>query len=414
MPRVAKVLSPLAVSRIATPGMHAVGEVTGLYLLVLPTGVRTWILRASVDGRRREFGLGGFPSVTVADAKSVARRYRQQIAEGTDPAAARRETARSRLAAVATAKTFDQCAAAYIAAHEAGWKNAKHAQQWRNTLSLYASPVMGDLLIRDVELSHVLTALEPIWRQKTETASRLRGRIELVLDWATARGYRDGLNPARWRGHLDKLLPRPSKVARKSHHAALAIDHLGAFMRRLRSSDGVGARALEFVVLTAARSGEVRGAVWSEIDVDTGVWAVPGERMKAGKEHRVPLSSAALDLLRRIPRGLPNELVFSSPRGGQLSDMTLTAVLRRMKVEAVPHGFRSTFRDWAAERTNYPGELAEMALAHTIGDKVEAAYRRGDMFEKRRRMMEEWAAFAAVEHSSAAVISLPKSRHSAA
>ena len=265
---------------------------------------------------------------------------------------------------------------------------------------------MGSLMVRDVGLPQVLAVLEPIWTTTNETAVRLRGRIELVLDWATARGLRDGLNPARWRGHLDKLLPKPSKVNNREHHAALPVGAVGAFMVRLRAAEGMGARALEFAILTAARSGEVRGATWAEIDRDAKVWTLPAARMKAGKEHRVPLTAEALALLDALPKVAGTELVFPAPRGGALSDMTLLAVLRRLDVPAVPHGFRSTFRDWAAERSNYPRDVAEMALAHAIGDKVEAAYRRGDLFEKRRLMMADWAAFLAHGEKPANVVPL--------
>jgi integrase len=291
--------------------------------------------------------------------------------------------------------SFKFCALAYIDAHEAGWRNTKHAQQWRNTLETYAYPVMGDVLVRDVALPQVMSILEPIWKTKTETASRLRGRIESVLDWATSSGYREGLNPARWKGHFDTLLAKPGKVAKAVHHPALSLGEMGDFMQALRQREGMGARALEFSILTAARSGETRGATWEEIDMDAALWIIPGNRMKAGAEHRVPLSEPALAVLKAVPRMAGTDLVFSAPRGGMLSDMSLTAVTRRMDAACVPHGFRSTFRDWCAERTNYPRDLAEMALAHAIGDKVEAAYRRGDMLEKRRRMMVEWAAFCA-------------------
>ena len=272
-------------------------------------------------------------------------------------------------------------------------KSAKHGQQWTNTLEAYAFPVVGKMACADIALPHVLKILEPIWMTKTETATRLRGRIESVLDWATVRGFRKGENPARWKGHLDKILPAPGKVAKVEHHDAVALDDLGAFLHDLRQRDGIAARALEFLILTAARSGEVLGAIWAEIDISARVWTIPPERMKASKEHRVPLSDTAVRLLESLPRFAGNDLVFPSPRGLVLSDMTLTAVMRRMKREEVPHGFRSTFRDWAAERTNYPREVAEMALAHTIGNAVEAAYRRGDLFEKRARMMQEWAKF---------------------
>ena len=306
------------------------------------------------------------------------------------PATCRRSALK---ASQAAALTFRLAGEAYIKAHREGWRNEKHADQWTNTLTTYAYPKIGHLLVQDVELPQVLAVLEPIGTSKTETASRVRGRIEAVLDWATARGHREGLNPARWRGHLDKLLPKPSKVARVEHHTALPASEMPSFMAALRRQPGAGARALEFAILTAARSGEVRGATWQEIDLDAGVWLIPGDRMKAGREHRVPLSPEAVALLKALPKHGETDLVFVGAKGGQLSDMTLLAVVRRMKAPCVPHGFRSTFRDWAAEHTNYPSEMAEMALAHTISDKVEAAYRRGDMFEKRRQMMADWAAF---------------------
>jgi integrase len=393
MPVKAKELGPLAVSRLTAPGLYFVGGVAGLALQVLPSGGRTWVLRATMGGKRRDMGLGGFPDVPLADARAAARKARELIRAGVDPIEEARSAVSARRASQAKDMTFKAATAAYIAAHEAGWRNAKHAQQWKNTLATYADPHVGDLLVRDVELTHVLAILEPIWKAKTETATRLRGRIEQILDWATARGHRQGLNPARWRGHLDKLLARPSKVTRVAHRAALPVSEVGPFVTALRGLDGMGAKALEFAILTAARSGEVRGATWAEIDLQAGVWTVPGERMKAGREHRVPLSGPVLAILKALPQGVGADLVFPAPRGGQLSDMTLTAVVRRMRVAAVPHGFRSTFRDWASERTNYPRDAAEMALAHTIGDKVEAAYRRGDLFDKRRRMMTDWASF---------------------
>lgn len=402
---------PRADSKLLRPGRHAVGEVPGLALQVLPTGARTWVLRVMVGGKRREMGLGGYPGVTLAAAREAARQARAKIKAGVDPIEDGRATRSALRAAQASALTFSAAAVRYIEAHEAGWRNAKHAQQWRTTLETYAYPVIGDVLVRDVSLPQVLAVLEPIWRNKTETASRLRGRMESVLDWAAARGYREGLNPARWRGHLDKLLPRPSKVAKVEHRAALPVVDVGAFMERLRQCEGIGARALEFAILTAARSGEVRGAAWDEIDMDAGVWTVPAGRMKAGKEHRVPLSDAALTLLRGVPQMVGSTVAFAAPRGGKLSDMTLSAVMRRMGVPAVPHGFRSTFRDWAGERTHYPSDMAEMALAHAIGNKVEAAYRRGDMFEKRRKMMNDWAAFlAAPEVKAGTVVPMKRSR----
>ena len=394
MARKAKELGPLAVSRLSQPGLHFVGGVAGLALQVSASGARSWVLRIQIGDKRRDMGLGGFPDVpSLANAREAARVARAKVKEGIDPIANARAARSALKAEQAAAQTFKTCALAYIEAHEAGWRNAKHAQQWRNTLDTYAYPVIGNLLVRDVGLPQVLSILEPIWKKKTETASRLRGRLEAILDWATTRGYRTGLNPARWKGHLDTLLPAARTVAQAGHHSALPVHQMSALMNGLRQQSGMGAKALEFTILTAARSGETRGARWSEINLDTATWTIPADRMKAKKEHRVPLSKAALNILSALPC-LDNEtLVFASPRGGMLSDMSLTAVLRRMNINAVPHGFRSTFRDWCAEHTNYPREVAEMALAHAIGDKVEAAYRRGDLFEKRRQLMREWAEF---------------------
>jgi len=408
VPKVAKELKALEVQRLKEPGLHFVGTVPGLALQIMPSGARSWLLRVMVGSKRREMGLGGYPAVTLAMAHEKAREARELIRQGLDPILLAREAQSALRADQAKALTFKQCALAYVAAHEAGWRNAKHVAQWRTTFETYAYPVMGELLVRDVELPHVLRVLEPIWRTKTTTASRLRGRIESVLDWAKGRGYRSGDNPAEWKGNLDAQLPRPEKVAKVEHHQALPVAEVGPFMRSLRAHHGVGARALEFAILTAARSGEVRGATWAEIDLDTGVWTLPPERMKAGREHRAPLSPAAIELIKAQPVVAGSPLVFTAPRGGQLSDMTLTAVLRRMEVAAVPHGFRSTFRDWAAERTNYPNEVCEMALAHVVGDKVEAAYRRGDLFDKRRRLMDDWAKFLAEVAPKGAVVPMRK------
>ncbi len=340
-------------------------------------------------------GLGGFPDVTLAGARDAARKAREKIADGFDPIAERQARKSALKAEAARVVTFEEAAKAYISAHGDSWRNDKHRQQWENTLKTYAFPKIGSLAVKHIEVAHVLSVLEPIWKDRTETATRLRGRIERILGWATSRGYRQGLNPARWRDHLDQQLAAPKRIAKTQHHPALPMDEMGAFMQRLRAADGMGARALEFVILTAARTGEVRGAKWSEIDLAARVWAVPGERMKAGREHRVPLSEAAIALLKALPRLGGTDLVFPSSKGSELSNMTLTAVLRRMEVPVTSHGFRSTFRDWAAERTNYPRDVAEMALAHTISSKVEAAYRRGDLFSKRQRLMEDWAKFCA-------------------
>lgn len=392
MSRRARELSALEVGRLSEPGTYAVGGVLGLQLQIIG-GSKSWILRAMVGGKRRRMGLGSFPTVTLARARERAREAIDKIDAGTDPILERQQAKSALRAQQARGITFDAACRAFIEARSDEWRNAKHRQQWNNTLETYASPIIGKLLVQDVGKEHVLQVLEPIWKTKTETASRLRGRIEQVLDWATARGHREGLNPARWRGHLDKLLSKPEKIAKVEHHAALPADDVAAFIVDLRKREGVSARALEFAILTAARSGEVRGAKWSEIDLDGAVWTVPGERMKASKEHRVPLSEQAVNLLNSLTRIEGNELVFPAPRGGPLSDMSMTAITRRMEAACVPHGFRSTFRDWAAERTNFPRDVAEMALAHAIGDKTEAAYRRGDLFDKRRQMMDAWAAF---------------------
>jgi integrase len=338
-------------------------------------------------------GLGGYPGVTLAMAREAAREARDLIRKGIDPIEAAKEARAALMVTPTIGYTFRAAAEAYIAAHEASWKNPKHRDQWTATLKNYAYPVMGKLDVAAIELPHVMRVLEPIWNKKTETAKRLRGRIEMVLDWAGARGFRSGPNPARWRGHLDKLLAKPSKVHRITHHRALPIDEMAPFMQQLRTAEGTGARALEFAILTAARSGEVRGATWKEIDLDARVWTISAERMKAAREHRAPLSKAAVAVLNAVPSGRPDAYVFKAAHGGRISDMTISAVLRRLEIDAVPHGFRSTFRDWAAERTTYPNEVAEMALAHAVGNKVEAAYRRGDLFEKRLAMMDDWAEF---------------------
>jgi integrase len=398
MVRKADEMKAVEVARLREPGMHAVGVPAGLYLRIGPGGGRSWIMRKSVAGRRRDMGLGAYPDVPLADAQRKARELAEAIRDGRDPLGERRARASAARAARAGERTFEQVAAEFIATHEAGWRNAKHAQQWASTLATYAYPVMGKLLVRDIERVHVLQVLEPIWTTKNETATRVRSRIEQVLGYAMQRDYRPaGLNPARWKDNLDRALAAPAKVAKVEHHRALRIDDMPSFMAKLREMPGMGARALQFVVLTAARSGEVRGATWQEVDLDAATWTVPGARMKAGKEHRVPLAPAAVELLRTLHAEqqdpAADALVFPSAKGGPLSDMTLTAVMRRMNVDAVPHGLRSTFRDWAAERTGYPREVAEMALAHTIPDAVEAAYRRGDLFDKRRRMMADWAVF---------------------
>jgi integrase len=411
MPKKAPELNALAVSRLKKPGLHNVGGVAGLALQVQKSGARSWLLRVVVGGKRREIGLGGFPGVTLAEAKKKAASTREEIEKGIDPIQHRREAKSKLRAEQAAAKTFKYCADAYIAAHDAGWKNAKHAQQWRNTLEMYAYPVVGSLLVSDVKLVHVMQILEPIWTTKTETASRLRGRIENVIDYAIASEYRSGDNPARWRGHIDKLLPARSKVAKVEHHTALQYGDIGAFMAELRDKIGTSARALEFAILTAARSGEVRGATWSEIDTHNGVWTIPADRMKAAKEHRIPLSKAALQLLKEQPLGNAASFIFPNLKDGALTDAALTVLLRRMGRTVTVHGFRSTFRDWAGETTAYPREVIEHALAHQLKDKTEAAYARGTLFDKRRRLMDDWARYCGtIAASKSKIVAIKKRR----
>ena len=372
-------------------GFYAVGGVAGLYLQVRSPSSRSWILKVVIQGKRHEIGLGSYTSLTLSEAREKAQLIRRQITQGLNPLNEKRLEKYRRISDVTKTKSFKECAFNYIEQQKPSWKSAKHSAQWESTLTTYAYPVIGDVRVKDIELVHIISILEPIWATKTETASRLRGRIEAVLDWAIVREYRPKDNPARWHGYLDKILPSPGKIAKKGHHKAMPIDELSAFIQKLRGKESISSKALQFLILTATRSNEVRGATWDEIDLEKAVWTIPAIRMKAAKEHRVPLSSAALELLKSLPRFAGEKIVFVAPRGGQLSDMALTVLIRKMNVDAVPHGFRSTFRDWVAEHTSYPNHVAEMALAHTISNKVEAAYRRGDLFDKRREMMNEWA-----------------------
>lgn len=394
MPRKAKELPALVVSRLNEPGYHRVGGVSGLILQVTKSGARSWVLRVYVHGRRRDMGLGGFPDVTLARAREKAREIRELVDRGIDPIEERKREREERAVERAAVMSFDACVKAFLNSHQTAWKNEKHREQWASTLASYASPVIGQLPVNFVALPHIVQILDPIWREKPETASRLRGRIERVLAWATVRGFRSGDNPARWKGHLDALLPAKGAVRIVRHHAAVPIDVMPGFFAALQTRDGISTRALEFAIMTAARSGEVRGALWSEIDFATGLWTIPAERMKAKRPHIVPLGPRAVVLLRKLPRFAENmNQVFPSASGKVLSDMAMGAVLKRMNVEATVHGFRSTFKDWAAERTDYPNEVSELALAHTIGSKVEAAYRRGDLIEKRRSLMADWERF---------------------
>lgn len=384
----------MEVKRLTEPGLHAVGTVPGLRLNVTNTGAKSWILRTMIGTKRSDIGLGSYPGVTVAAAWERARTALDSIRNGKNPIAERE----SKQAAITW--TFKTCALAYIQTHKPSWKNAKHGQQWENTLETYVYPVFGHKHVKDVDTEDVVSVIRSEWSTKNETMVRVRNRIELVLSWAAAQGYRPkGFNPAQWRGHLDQVLPRPSKVNKRKSFEALPIDDMYVFMQRLANVEGTSARCLEFTILTACRSGESRGALWSEIDLDAAMWTLPGSRMKSGRPHRIPLSDQAIALLGALPKFIDKngngiDLVFPGNSGDKpLSDMSLTAAMRRMGLTAVPHGFRSTFTDWCAERTAYPAEVREMALAHAIGDGTEAAYRRGDLFDKRRNLMAEWGQF---------------------
>ncbi len=373
---------------------------------------KSWVLRVTVKGGpMRELGLGSADDLSLADARDRAREARKLARDGIDPIAARDEGRATRAAEVARTMSFRQCAEACIDAHRPGWKNAKHAAQWASTLEAYVYPVFGKLPVQAVDVTLVMKALDPIWKTKTETASRVRQRIETVLNWAKARGLRQGENPAQWRGHLEKLLPARNKVQRVEHHPALPYTEVPAFMAALKERDSVGAQAFQFLILTATRTSETVNARWSEIDLENGVWRIPPERMKARQEHRVPLSKQARAILKSMQaqRGV-GDWVFPGARlGSSLSNMAFLALLRRLdRTDITAHGFRSSFRDWASEQTNYAREVAEAALAHTLSDKVEAAYRRTDLFDKRAKLMEAWARYCATPRASAVVVPIRK------
>lgn len=439
MPKRIEELSALDVKRLTHPGegrqnaLHAVGGVSGLFLQITPTGGKSWVCRATVGTKRRDIGLGSFPTVTLAEARQKARDTRAKIEAGVDPVEERKAVKAALAEAQRPRLTFAAAVEKALGAKLEAFKNAKHRDQWESTLAAYAVPIIGDMPLQSIDTAAVLRVLSQevkdkagrvegtLWQARTVTASRLRQRMEAVLSWATVAGHRTGDNPARWAGNLKELLPAPGKIEEKGNQPALALDDAPAWFADLRRREGFGARAVEFAALTAARSGEVRGATWAEIDLARGLWVVPASRMKMKAEHRVALSPAAVTLLEALPR--VNDLVFPAARGGQLSDMTLSATMKRMhesavaaggvgyldprsKRPAVPHGLRSTFRDWVAERTQYPGDMAEVALAHRISNAVEAAYRRGDMIEKRRAMMAAWAGFLTGAEAKGKVVSL--------
>lgn len=378
--RNSKKLAAVDVKNRSKPGRHADGD--GLYLNISTSGSKSWVFLWMKDRRRREMGLGSYPAVSLADARGKADECRRVVAAGGDPIATRDQD---------QPKSFGECADAFIASMAGGWRNKKHANQWRMTLGDAYCKSIRSKSVAEVSTDDVLKILTPIWQTKAETASRLRGRIERVLDFARVKGWRQGENPALWRGHLKGAMPARQKLQR-GHHAAMPYPDLPAFVERLQAAEAMAARGLEFLILTAARSGEVLGARWSEFDFEDGLWTVPGERMKAGKEHRVPLSDRALAIVKALHEARISDFVFPGQRKGKpLSVMAFTMLLRRLKMDQyTPHGFRSTFRDWCGDETTFPRELAEAALAHEVGNKVEAAYRRSDALVKRRKLMVAW------------------------
>ena len=389
-----------------TPGYFSDGG--SLYLRITPNLTKSWAFIYRKADKRTEIGLGSTSDVTLEQARDKADTLRKQLKSGIAPLIERQRQDSENKAQRAKFMTFQQCADAYINAHKAGWKNPKHIQQWQNTLAQYAFPVFGDLDVKSIDTGLITKCLEPIWLTKNETAGRVRGRIESILDWATVHEYREGVNPARWRGHLDKLLAKPSKIQKTEHHKALPYTEINRFIELLHLQEGIAAKCLEFTILTAARTGETIGATWDEIDLGAKTWTIPAVRMKAEREHRVPLSGYAVSILNDMSAVRLNDYVFPSNKKG-LSNMAMLAVLKRMdQADITVHGFRSSFRDWAAESTAYPGEVVEMALAHAIKNQTEAAYRRGDLMEKRGRLMEEWARYCKAPRLSGDVVPINK------
>lgn len=420
MPKMVAEMSPIELKRLRHPGegrrnaMFAVGGVSGLHLQITPRGARSWILRATVGAKRRDIGLGGYPDVTLAQARERAREAKEQIWRGVDPVEDRKAVRAALIAQQRRGLTFADALNRYADAKLTGLASDRDRVRWTSSIERYALPYIGDQMVSDLTVQDVLRVLEPVWLDKTETASRVRARIETILSWATVAGHRTGENPARWRGNLDALLPKPSSVKEQKHWPAVALDDAPAWFSELRLRDGIGARALEFLTLTAVRSGNVRSAEWSEINATSMIWTIPADKMKGvggqRREHRVPLTEPAIKIIEAMPWRADSPYIFAAPRGGMISDMTISKVMRTMqgiaeKAErkgwrdsrsgkpAVPHGLRSTFRDWAAEKTDFPRDMAEIALAHTVGSEVERAYRRSDMLEKRREMMTDWARF---------------------
>ena len=405
-------LTALQVTKLTKPGLY--GDGGGLTLQITKAGVKSWLFRFMREGKAYGMGLGATHTFSLAEARQKALAARKLLADGLNPLTEKKQKLLVMALERARMMSFDQCSKAYIEAHKASWKNAKHLDQWTNTLATYASPVFGHLPVAEIDTALVVKCLGPIWQTKTETASRLRGRIESVLGWATTSGYRTGENPARWKGHLENLLANISKTSRTKNHPSIPWQRIGDFMAALKAREGNASRAMALTILTACRSGEVRGAQWSEFDFKEKVWTIPASRMKAHREHQVPLSEAALALLASMPHS--GKFVFPGTKGQPLSDMSLTAVIRRMNSEGskpvwvdaagegiTVHGFRSTFRMWTAETTAYPREVAEHALAHKLPDAVERAYQRGTQFLKRQALMAEWGVYCTTAKTGAVV-----------
>lgn len=383
-------LTAVVVKSVNKPGYYADGD--GLYLQVTKAGNKSWVFRFGLEGRKREMGLGAYPGTSLSDARVKLADQRRVLDAGKDPIDEKKRKRAQSIDDSKALKTFKEFAEEYIRDKSVEWSNAKHEKQWGSTLSRFVYGVFGDMPVDMIETRHVLEAIKPIWASKTETATRVRQRIETILDAAKAEGLRKGDNPARWKGHLSHILPKPSKIKKVKHHAALPYQELGDFMGDLYERENVAAKGLAFLILTAARTGEVIGATFDEVDIDNAVWIIPADRMKAGKEHRVPLSPKAVEIVQSMDKRRKNEFIFEGLRGGGLSNMAFLQQLKHMKRDDLTaHGFRSTFRDWAAEQTAYPSDVVEMALAHAIANKTEAAYRRGDLFEKRQRLMNDWA-----------------------
>jgi integrase len=400
-------LTQIEVDKKTKSGCFADGG--NLWLQITKTGVKSWLLRYTINGKAANMGLGPTHTVTLAEAREKARQARNLLLDGIDPCQQKKDQQAAIRIAVAKVMTFDQCAANYIKSHRAEWRNPKHALQWENTISTYASPLFGKLPVAEIDTSLIVKCLSPMWLDKHETATRLRGRIESILGWAKTSGYRTGDNPAAWKGHLENLLAKINKSSKVVHHAALPYADIAEFMVQLRQQEGTGARALEFAILCASRSNEVRGATWAEIDLEKKEWIIPKSRMKAGKEHRVPLSDEAVDLLKKLPRFEDCEILFPSPRLKNFSDAVFSALLKRMgRADITAHGFRSSFRDWAGETTSFPREVIEHALAHQLKDKAEAAYQRGDLLVKRGKLMQAWANFCNTPAKQATVTPIKK------